>query len=260
MNDELIRQLALLDPVPDDLPPLPAGPIMQRIAVIPAPARRTRNLAGVLRGRLALVPALAATAAVILAVVLVATPSHGSPQTASRPQPAKRTATSPSHRAATSTPTGPSLETLINRGMHPKAPDANRSLHLLNSRKTISLSRLRGRVVMINFFASWCPPCKAEVGVVRKAERMLAAQGGTVLGVTYEDSPRGALAFKKRYKLDYPIVTEEPTGSFARAFDISGVPDTFIINSNGRIEAVRPYQLTSRWITRTLRTILHGSY
>jgi cytochrome c biogenesis protein CcmG, thiol:disulfide interchange protein DsbE len=151
-----------------------------------------------------------------------------------------------------------SLDSAVARHAYPVAPDAGAALPMLGSTKTLSLSQLRGRVVMVNMFAGWCDGCQAEAGVIRQAQQMLAAHGGTVLGVTYQDNTPDTLAFDQHYGVDYPVVTDG-TGSFARAYGVSGVPETFIIDRQGKVLALRRYQLTSRWVEQTLPKILDGA-
>ncbi len=152
-----------------------------------------------------------------------------------------------------------SLQSDVARGDYVIAPDATAKLPILGSGShSESLADFRGKVVLLNLFASWCPPCQAEAPVMARAQKLLAAHGGTVLGVTYEDNPGAALAFMKSYHLDYPVV-RDINGNFANAYGVNGVPDTFVINRAGKVQALNEYQLTDAWVEKTLPKILDES-
>src|ERR1700749_2718919 len=96
-----------------------------------------------------------------------------------------------------------SIDSRVASGRYPLAPSASMSLPLLSpthpDRSTESLSKLRGKVVLINVFASWCPPWKAEAPVLHRAQQLLAAHDGTVIGVAYQDNSGNDLRFMRRY-------------------------------------------------------------
>jgi cytochrome c biogenesis protein CcmG/thiol:disulfide interchange protein DsbE len=144
-----------------------------------------------------------------------------------------------------------SIDAAVAAGRFPTAPSAAAALPRLEGSGTLSLRQLRGRVVLLNVFASWCGPCKAEAAVLDRAERKLAGHGGTVLGVTYLDNTDDSRAFVRREHVSYPVV-RDVSGDFVRSFGTTGVPESFLIGRDGRILAVRRFQLDQRWITRTL--------
>ena len=148
-----------------------------------------------------------------------------------------------------------SIDGQVARGRYPVAPNATMALPVLGSRASESLSQFRGEVVLVNVFASWCQPCQAEAPVLRQAQRMLAAHHGTVLGVTYEDNADSDISYMRQHHLRFPVV-RDVSGNLAHAFGVSGVPESFVINRAGKIEALRRYQLTTRWVDQTLPKIL----
>jgi cytochrome c biogenesis protein CcmG, thiol:disulfide interchange protein DsbE len=149
-----------------------------------------------------------------------------------------------------------SLQSDVARGDYVIAPDSTLQMpELADESATKSLADYRGKVVLLNLFASWCPPCQAEAPVMARAQKLLAAHGGTVLGVTYQDNPASSLEFMHTYHLSYPVV-RDVSGNFAHAYGVTGVPDTFIVNRNGRIQALNEYQLTNSWVDKTLPKIL----
>jgi cytochrome c biogenesis protein CcmG/thiol:disulfide interchange protein DsbE len=148
-----------------------------------------------------------------------------------------------------------SLDAAVARGDFPRAPNANLALPVLGSNRTERLADLRGKVVILNVFASWCGPCKAEAPILEQEQLRLAGTNATILGVTYLDNSRDSEQFVRQWHLTYPVI-RDITGSFVRSFGTSGVPETFIINRAGRIQALRRYQLDNQWLQSTLPAIL----
>jgi cytochrome c biogenesis protein CcmG, thiol:disulfide interchange protein DsbE len=102
--------------------------------------------------------------------------------------------------------------------------------------RDVDLAGLRGKVVAVNFWATWCPPCKEELPALAQAWR--AGQGCLeILGVT-EDSPRDdVVAEVGRQALPYPVLLDVD-GVAARAFGVAGLPSTFLVDPEGRIRKV----------------------
>jgi cytochrome c biogenesis protein CcmG, thiol:disulfide interchange protein DsbE len=152
--------------------------------------------------------------------------------------------------------TNTSIDAALAHGTRPAAPDANLALPVLGSPSLKrSISDFRGKVVVLNVFASWCGPCKAEAPVLDRAQRQLAAHGGTVLGVTYLDNSDDSEQFVRQHHITYPVV-RDVSDTFVRSFGTTGVPETFVIDRRGRIAAARRYQLTGDWLQRTLDRLL----
>ncbi len=150
---------------------------------------------------------------------------------------------------------GTSIDARVAKGDFPAAPSADMALPLLGSDRKASLASFRGKVVVLNVFASWCDPCRAEAPILASEQRTLAGHDGTILGVTYLDNTVASQQFVRQEHITYPVL-RDVSGNFVRSFGTTGVPETFVINRQGRIQALRRYQLNNTWLSQTLRPIL----
>ena len=107
---------------------------------------------------------------------------------------------------------------------------------------TIDLAGLRGQPVVVNFWASWCIPCREEAPLLRSATERYAAQNVAFLGIVYQDSAASAQAFVDRYAVPYPSLLD-PDGRTALDYGVYGVPETFFIATDGTIRAKQIGQL-----------------
>ncbi len=103
----------------------------------------------------------------------------------------------------------------------------------------VTLSEFRGQVVVVNLWASWCPPCREEMPALERAYQALPPEGVEFLAVntTYQDSLTEAASFAERYGLSFPILTDQ-TGEVARLYQLRALPSTFFIDSWGVIRKV----------------------
>jgi cytochrome c biogenesis protein CcmG/thiol:disulfide interchange protein DsbE len=148
-----------------------------------------------------------------------------------------------------------SIDAQVARGSFPTAPSLKVALPVLGSSRFASLADYRGKVVVLNVFASWCDPCKAEAPILADAELTLRAHDATILGVTYLDNTSASEQFVRQEHITYPVL-RDVSGDFVRSFGTTGVPETFVINRQGRIQALRRYQLNNTWLKQTLPQIL----
>ncbi len=140
-------------------------------------------------------------------------------------------------------------------GHTPPEQEAQLQLPLITQSGKQSLSDYRGRYVLVNFFAGWCADCQSEVSSVHLAEKMLKPRGGTVLGVSWTDPSPDALAFMRRNKLDYKAVSDS-NKTLANAYGVNGVPESFLIDPQGRVVAARLCPMTSGWVIKTFDRVL----
>lgn len=148
-----------------------------------------------------------------------------------------------------------SLDNQLARGIHPRLPNAQLVLPVLGSSRTESLADFRGKVLVVNVFASWCATCQLEAPILAHEQQTLIKHNGTIVGVTYQDSADASKAFARQEHISYPVL-RDIGGNLARAWGVNGVPETFVINRAGRIVALRRYQLAGTWLERTVAPFL----
>jgi len=107
--------------------------------------------------------------------------------------------------------------------------------------RTMTLSDLRGQVVIVNLWASWCPPCRAEMPAIEQVYQANKAQGLEVLAVnvTSQDSEAAAAQFAQDFGLTFPILLDRD-GAVSRRYQLQAFPTTYFIDRQGIISAVVP--------------------
>ena len=145
-----------------------------------------------------------------------------------------------------------SLEAAIARGERPMAPD--RELPLLEGEGVGSLADYRGKVVFLNFWASWCAPCREEVPLLTRFQEKLGDRG-TVLGVTFKDDPDASRAFAEQYKVNYPSLRDSKL-ELAPQYGTRALPETFVVDAQGRIVAVARGTVDQAFLDNALKEAL----
>jgi thiol-disulfide isomerase/thioredoxin len=100
--------------------------------------------------------------------------------------------------------------------------------------KTLRLAELRGRVVFLNFWATWCPPCREEMPAMQALAGELEKQGLVVLAVNYEESAETAEAYARETGLTLPILLDTD-GAVARRYRVTGLPASFFVDRRGAL-------------------------
>lgn len=98
--------------------------------------------------------------------------------------------------------------------------------------RTLSLAQFRGHPLVINFWASWCPPCRQEMPVLERAARQLSGRVSFV-GLDTQDQPGAGLAFARRTGVTYPIATDNV--QVYASYGINGLPTTFFVTADGTL-------------------------
>jgi len=105
--------------------------------------------------------------------------------------------------------------------------------------ETVQLSDLRGQAVMVNLWATWCPPCRAEMPAIQKMYDEYKDRGFIVLAVdmTWQDDPAAVGPFVQEFGLTFPVLLE-PSGAAARLYELRSLPSSFFIDRQGVIQEV----------------------
>ena len=112
------------------------------------------------------------------------------------------------------------------------------TLDRLDRNGQLAVADLRGKAVVVNFWASWCIPCRDEAPVLQKTYERYRDQGLVVLGVDVNDFRQDARRFMKRYGLSYPVVYDGK-GSTVGKWGVRGFPETFFVDRTGKLVGER---------------------
>ena len=137
-------------------------------------------------------------------------------------------------------------------------PPTRDALPRLGGGGSASLADFKGKVVLVNVWASWCEPCRDELPLIQKAHETLEARGGTVLGIDVKEHSGAALKAVEEYGLSFPNLRDRD-GSFVRAWGQTGYPENYVIDRQGRVAAVRRMPVTEKWLDETLPPLLDES-
>lgn len=102
------------------------------------------------------------------------------------------------------------------------------------SGKNLKLSELRGQVVLLNFWASWCGPCRTEMPLLGKIHEKYKGMGFTVLGVNVEEDSAPAISIINKTKIAFPVLFDK-TNAVSKLYNVSAMPSTVIIDRDGNM-------------------------
>src|SRR5882757_6050372 len=101
----------------------------------------------------------------------------------------------------------------------------------------VSLAQYKGQVVMLNFWASWCGPCRQEMPLLESIYRKYNKMGFTLIGVNVEPDSKAAEGFLKQTPVSFPVIYDKDS-TVSKAYDVSGMPSTVIIDRKGNIRVL----------------------
>lgn len=133
------------------------------------------------------------------------------------------------------------------------------SLQRLDGAGSLDLASLRGKAVVLNFWASWCGPCKSEAAALERTYRRYSDRGVVFVGVDYHDVTSDARRFVAAHGLSFPMVLDG-SGAIGDRYGITGVPETYVLDRRGRLVLHIPGPIVgqsfSDELQRGLRTAL----
>jgi cytochrome c biogenesis protein CcmG, thiol:disulfide interchange protein DsbE len=145
---------------------------------------------------------------------------------------------------------GTSIQDALEEGERPDAPDITLPVLVAGDGigpegEQVSIESLRGKIVVLNFWASWCEPCELEAPVLEEvaAKYRVSPQEVVVLGVDVQDLSEEALDFARTNGITYPSL-RDGGGDAQRAYEVPALPETFVIDQEGRIALKVAGQLT----------------
>lgn len=121
--------------------------------------------------------------------------------------------------------------------------------------RQVSLKDLRGKVVVLNFWASWCQPCRIEAAYLENTWRKYKDKGVVFIGVDYVDTELNALAYIKEFDITYFNGPDLGT-RISQAYGIKGVPETFYIAKNGELRGLKIGPLESPELEQKIEELL----
>lgn len=121
--------------------------------------------------------------------------------------------------------------------------------------KSIKLSDLKGKPVMLNFFATWCPPCRAEMSTLQAAYKEFEAQGFVILAVNLAESDVAIRSFQEKLGLTFPIVVDQDD-RVSRLYDIVPLPTSYFIDKNGVVQGRWTGEIRKEQLYSVLKKIL----
>jgi cytochrome c biogenesis protein CcmG/thiol:disulfide interchange protein DsbE len=124
----------------------------------------------------------------------------------------------------------------------------------LNGRR-LDLASYRGKVVLLNFWATWCAPCQVEMPVFAAWERQYGPQGLQVIGISMDDGPEAVRSLVDRLKLDYPVAMGDAELG-ERYGGVLGLPLTYLIDRKGRVRAQFEGETALKAIEKQLKLLL----
>src|ERR1700722_10488738 len=136
-----------------------------------------------------------------------------------------------------------------------KAPDFALEM---NGRQT-HLSDLKGKVVVLDFWATWCPPCVEEAPSLNALQQRIASEGGVVLGVSQDEDPDAYQKFLIEHGVNFPTY-REPAKKIPEAYGTVMIPEAYLISRDGKIarKIVGPQDWTSPELISSVETLLHA--
>jgi len=124
--------------------------------------------------------------------------------------------------------------------------------------RRLALSDLAGKVVLVDFWATWCEPCREEIPALVSLQRRYGSQGLQIVGISLDDDPAPVREFYARYRMNYPVALG--SAALAQQFGgILGLPVAFVIDGGGRIRVKHVGQTAPAVFEKEIRSLLSSA-
>jgi cytochrome c biogenesis protein CcmG, thiol:disulfide interchange protein DsbE len=137
-------------------------------------------------------------------------------------------------------------------------PAPDKQLETLNGSGTGEIADYRGKWVFVNFWASWCDPCRNEAPALEDYHQRHRAEGFTVLGIDLGDATGDGRAFVERYGLTYPQLRDGDYRDRQEAYGMTGFPESFLIDPDGNLALIRRGPVTADYLESVVTPIIRG--
>lgn len=111
------------------------------------------------------------------------------------------------------------------------------TLPLLGASGAYQLSQFQGKVLYVDFWASWCGPCRQSLPLLNELRQELGAQGFEVLAINLDENPQDGLAFLQQYPVSYPVVSD-PQAETPKIYGLKAMPTSYLLDKQGNIRVV----------------------
>lgn len=126
--------------------------------------------------------------------------------------------------------------------------------------KPIHLSDLKGKVVLLDFWASWCPPCVEEAPSLNALQQRIESRGGTIIGVSQDEDPDAYQKFLDEHHVDFPTY-RDPSKKVPTTYGTTLIPEAYLISRDGKIarKIVGPQDWSSPELASAIDTLLRSN-
>jgi cytochrome c biogenesis protein CcmG/thiol:disulfide interchange protein DsbE len=138
-------------------------------------------------------------------------------------------------------------------------PAPDKPLSTLDGAGEGELADYRGRWVLVNFWASWCEPCRDEAPALERFHREHRGPGFTVLGVNLDDASPDAIAFTEEFGLTYPQLRDGDGRELRDEYGMTGFPESFVVDPEGRVALIRRGPVDEEFLDREVEPVIAGA-
>jgi cytochrome c biogenesis protein CcmG/thiol:disulfide interchange protein DsbE len=139
-------------------------------------------------------------------------------------------------------------------------PAPDKELPTLSGDGSGSLHEHRGSWVLVNFWASWCDPCRDEAPALERIHHGLGGPRFAVVGINLDDSRDDARSFVEEFGLSYPQLRDGDGRERRDAYGMTGFPESFLIDPSGRIAVIRRGPVDDRFLEEEIRPLVVGEH